>query len=82
MGLHHPPFEEFRKLAGEATCVPVYRQLNAEGLTPISAYRRIERPGPSFLLESVQGGEKIARYSFLGTEPFLRFEARRQPGRL
>ena len=59
-----------------ASCVPVYRQLTGDGLTPVSAFRRIERAAPSFLFESVIGGEKVGRFSFLGTEPFLRFEAR------
>jgi anthranilate synthase component 1 len=56
--------------------VPVYRQLTGDGLTPVSAFARIERAAPSFLFESVIGGEKVGRYSFLGSEPFLTFEAR------
>ena len=56
--------------------MPVYRQLTSDGLTPVSAFARIERNAPSFLFESVIGGEKVGRYSFLGTEPFLSFEAR------
>jgi anthranilate synthase component 1 len=56
--------------------VPVYRQLTGDSLTPVSAFGRIERTAPSFLFESVIGGEKVGRFSFLGTEPFLRFEAR------
>jgi anthranilate synthase component 1 len=56
--------------------VPVYRQLTGDGLTPVSAFRRLERASPSFLFESVIGGEKVGRFSFLGTEPFLTFEAR------
>ncbi|MBV8314765.1 MAG: anthranilate synthase component I [Planctomycetaceae bacterium] len=73
---HRPSFEDFACRAGEAPCVPVYRQLTGDGLTPVSAFRRIERTPPSFLFESVIGGEKVGRFSFLGTEPFLRFEAR------
>jgi anthranilate synthase component I len=73
---HRPAFDEFVALAAQAPCVPVYRQLTSDGLTPVSAYRKIERAGPSFLFESVIGGEKVGRFSFLGTEPFLRFEAR------
>ena len=56
--------------------MPVFRQLTGDGLTPVSAFRRIERSAPSFLFESVIGGEKVGRFSFLGTEPFLTFEAR------
>jgi anthranilate synthase component 1 len=73
---HRPAFEGFVRLAGQAPCVPVFRQLTGDGLTPVSAFRRIERSAPSFLFESVIGGEKVGRFSFLGTEPFLRFEAR------
>ncbi len=76
MTRHCPTFEEFARWAGTAPCVPVYRQLTGDGLTPVSAFGRIERSAPSFLFESVIGGEKVGRFSFLGTEPFLRFEAR------
>src|ERR1700733_13021996 len=73
---HRPAFDEFARHSGEALSIPVYRQLTGDGLTPVSAFRRIERSAPSFLFESVIGGEKVGRYSFLGSEPFLRFEAR------
>jgi anthranilate synthase component 1 len=73
---HRPSFEDFARWAEQAPCVPVYRQMTGDGLTPVSAFRRIERAAPSFLFESVIGGEKVGRFSFLGTEPFLRFEAR------
>ncbi len=76
MPAHRPSFEDFARLAGQAPCLPVYRQLTGDGLTPVSAFRKIERSAPSFLFESVVGGEKVGRFSFLGTEPFLRFEAR------
>jgi anthranilate synthase component 1 len=76
MSRYSPSFEDFTRLAGAASCVPVYRQLTGDGLTPVSAFRRIERAAPSFLFESVVGGEKVGRFSFLGTEPFLQFEAR------
>ncbi|HKI18016.1 MAG TPA: anthranilate synthase component I, partial [Isosphaeraceae bacterium] len=56
--------------------MPVYRQLTGDGLTPVSAFCRVERSAPSFLFESVIGGEKVGRFSFLGTEPFLSFTAR------
>ena len=76
MPVHRPTFEEFARRIGQAPCLPVYRQLTGDGLTPVSAFRKIERSAPSFLFESVVGGEKVGRFSFLGTEPFLRFEAR------
>ena len=56
-------------MAGEGNLVPVYREINADLETPVSAYLKIARPPYSFLLESVEGGEHIARYSFLGTDP-------------
>jgi anthranilate synthase component 1 len=73
---YRPAFEDFLRSAGTAACVPVYRQLTGDGLTPVSAFAKIERSAPSFLFESVIGGEKVGRFSFLGTEPFLNFEAR------
>jgi len=76
MSRHRPAFDAFRALADAAACVPVHRQLTGDGLTPVSAFRKVQRPGPSFLFESVVGGEKVGRYSFLGSEPFLHFEAR------
>jgi anthranilate synthase component 1 len=71
---HHPDFETFARLAENRRLVPVYRQLVGDTLTPVSA---IADPGgnASFLFESVVGGEKIGRYSFLGADPFLRIEA-------
>ena len=63
-------YEEFLKLANEGTVVPVVKRVMADLLTPVAAYLKIERLSPySFLLESVEGGEKVARYSFLGFEP-------------
>jgi anthranilate synthase component 1 len=74
---YRPSSEEFAAcLNATASCVPIYRQLTGDALTPVSAFRRIERAAPSFLFESVIGGEKVGRFSFLGTEPFLKFEAR------
>lgn len=58
-------------LAGQGNLVPVFAELPADLDTPLSAYLRL-RPGPySFLLESVEGGEKWARYSFIGTDPLM-----------
>ena len=63
-------YQDFLKLAGEGTVVPVVKRVMADLLTPVAAYLKIERLSPySFLLESVEGGEKVARYSFLGFEP-------------
>ncbi|MCH8206491.1 MAG: anthranilate synthase component I [Chloroflexi bacterium] len=64
-----PTLEEVEALAGQGNLVPVYREISADLETPVSAYLKIARPPYSFLLESVEGGEHIARYSFIGTEP-------------
>src|SRR6266705_6508677 len=66
----------FRRLAARSNLVPVYAEVAADLDTPPSAFLRL-RPGPyAFLLESVEGGEKWARYSFLGTDPLLIFVAK------
>src|ERR1700733_4586751 len=70
-----PTFEEFQAASADGKIVPVYRELFGDTLTTVEAYRRIARGNSSFLFESVVGGEKIGRYSFLGADPFLRIEA-------
>ncbi|MCI0439493.1 MAG: anthranilate synthase component I [Chloroflexi bacterium] len=67
--MYYPTLEEFEKLAEQGNLVPVYREINADLETPVSAYLKVARPPYSFLFESVEGGEHIARYSFIGTEP-------------
>ncbi|RPJ64882.1 MAG: anthranilate synthase component I [Acidobacteria bacterium] len=65
-------FDEFRELAQRGTFVPVCREMIADLLTPVSAFLKIaEHSDYAFLLESVEGGEQVARYSFLGKDPFL-----------
>jgi anthranilate synthase component 1 len=65
-------FEEFVELAARGTFVPVCRELMADLLTPVSAFLKIaEHSDYAFLLESVEGGEHVARYSFLGKDPLL-----------
>ena len=72
---HFPNFKQFSQLAQEETLVPVYRRIFADALTPLSAFARIDTGSDGCLFESVIGGEKVGRYSFLGSEPFLQFEA-------
>jgi len=72
---HRPTFEEFAALARDHTVVPVYRQLTGDTLTPVSAFCKLQEGDWSFLFESVVGGERIGRYSFLGAGPFRTFEA-------
>lgn len=67
--MYHPTLEEIEGLEGRGNLVPVYREIDADLETPVSAYLKVARPPYSFLLESVEGGERIARYSFIGTEP-------------
>src|SRR5579862_8477001 len=65
-----PDFREFQRLAKQGNLVPVYDAFSADLLTPVSAYLRIAQGARySFLLESVEGGEKIARYTFAGANP-------------
>ena len=76
MKTYHPTFEEFKTLSNQGNVVPVYRQLFADTLTPVSAFQKISDNDYAFLLESAEGGEKIARYSFLGSKPFLGFKCK------
>src|SRR5436190_18754250 len=65
-------FDEFKDLAQRGTFVPVYKEIVADLLTPVSAFLKIaEHSDYAFLLESVEGGEHVGRYSFLGKDPFL-----------
>ena len=65
-----PSFQEFKRLARQGNLIPVYDVFPADLLTPVSAYLRIAQGARySFLLESVEGGEKIARYTFAGVDP-------------
>jgi len=72
-----PEFPEFSRLARSATLVPVVKSVSADLLTPVSAFLSVAAGEPyAFLLESVEGGEKIGRYTFLGARPYMRVEAR------
>jgi len=64
-----PTKAEFVKLAQQGNLIPVYAEVLADAETPVSAYQKLQKTGPSFLLESVEGGENIGRYSFLGANP-------------
>ena len=68
--LYHPTLEEVEAQADQGNLIPVYRSINADLETPVSAYLKVTRPPYSFLLESVAGGERIGRYSFIGTQPY------------
>src|SRR5262245_62148931 len=67
-----PSLEEVKQLQAQGNVIPVYKSVIADFLTPVSAFLKLEKDrSHAFLLESVEGGERIARYSFLGGDPFL-----------
>jgi anthranilate synthase component 1 len=71
-----PDYKEFLRLAGEATLVPVIKSVTADLLTPVSAFLTVARNEPhAFLLESVERGEQIGRYTFLGARPYMQVQA-------
>jgi len=80
---YYPTFDEFVALAEKGNTIPIYRQLLADALTPVMAYQRLAGPADkesadnAFLLESVVGGERIARFSFAAADPELTFTVRR-----
>ncbi|CUS97834.1 anthranilate synthase component I [Candidatus Chrysopegis kryptomonas] len=70
-------YDIFKSFADKGNVIPVYESLLADTETPVSVYMKVRDKSPySFLFESVEGGEKIARYSFIGFKPFMIFEAR------
>ncbi len=71
--MFRPDLTEFLRLASSATLVPVAKSVSADLLTPVSAFLAVAATEPhAFLLESVEGGEKVGRYTFLGTRPYMR----------
>src|SRR3989338_10382287 len=74
--MHYPTKKEFVKLAKRGNLIPIYREIIADYETPLSAFSKIDDGNYSFLLESVEGGERIARYSFLGTSPKLIYSSK------
>lgn len=69
---YYPSLEQVQELAGHGNITPVYREIMADLETPVLAFLKVCRDEPnSFLLESVEGGEHLARYSFMGTDPYL-----------
>jgi len=72
---HYPDFKRFCQLAEGVDLVPVYRRLVSDSLTPVTAFHKIDAGRCACLFESVVGGEKVGRYSFLATHPFVEVEA-------
>jgi len=67
--MYYPTLEEVKQYKDRGNIVPIYREIVADLETPVSAFLKVNRGGYSFLLESVEGGQRLARYSFIGTEP-------------
>ena len=67
--MYSPSLEEFLELAAQGNLIPVTRRLLADIETPLAAYRKIRGHGEAFLFESVEGGEHLGRYSFVGCNP-------------
>lgn len=75
-----PSLNDVRRMTGQGNVVPVYREVRADLETPVSAYLKVARGRYSFLLESVEGGERLGRYSFIGTEPYRVYAATHEDG--
>ena len=75
--MYYPTLEEVKRYAKDGNLVPIYRDIIADLETPVSAFLKINRGGYSFLLESVEGGQRLARYSFIGTDPYRVLTTRR-----
>lgn len=67
--MYQPTLARVERLAEQGNLVPVWRELPADMETPVSVYLKLQDEGPSFLLESITGGEQVARYSFIGVRP-------------
>src|SRR2546429_7819389 len=66
----HPTLPEAQSLAAQGNVCPMYCEVPADLETPVSAFLKVARGRYSFLLESVEGGERLARFGFIGTEPY------------
>jgi anthranilate synthase component 1 len=69
VNMFYPDFKEFKRLSARGNLIPVYKEILADMDTPVTAFRKLDDGRYSFLLESVEGGEKWARYSFIGSRP-------------
>ncbi len=67
--MYYPTLLEAKQMSDQGNLLPIYKEIDADLETPVSAYLKVAKPPYSFLLESVEGGEHLARYSFIGTEP-------------
>jgi anthranilate synthase component 1 len=74
--VYYPAFKEFEQKAKEGNLIPVYREILADFETPVTAFLKIDQGDYSYLLESVEQGEKIGRYSFMGSSPSMVFQSK------
>jgi anthranilate synthase component I len=74
--MYYPSFDAFKAKASQGNLIPVYREIMADFETPVAAFLKLDRGDFSFLLESVEGGEKWGRYCFLGGEPSIVFQSK------
>ncbi len=74
--MYYPTLEDFREAAKSGNTIPVYRSILADMETPVSAFYKLMPDNYAFLLESVEGGENVARYSFLGSQPSVLFHSK------
>src|SRR5262245_56091115 len=74
-----PSLAEFKRLARKYNIIPVYREIVADRVTPVSVYEHLHASEPyAFLLESVEGGDRFGRYSFVGQRPHATFVSKNQ----
>ena len=71
-----PKYADFKKKLNKGNLIPIWSEFLADFDTPVSALKKIQKEKYSFLFESVEGGEKWGRYSFLGTEPSVIFRSK------
>lgn len=76
MKLYYPQEEEFKKLSKKGNLIPVYREILADMETPVSAFKKLDEGEFSYLLESVERGERLGRYSFLGSGSGIIFKSK------
>jgi len=74
--MYYPNFETFKKLARKGNLIPVYREVLTDTETPVSVLMKLHSKSHAFLLESVEGGEKWGRYTFLGSDPHVIFRVK------
>ena len=74
--MYCPSFSDFLKLSKQGNVIPVYKEINADLDTPVSSFLKLRKSRYAFLLESVEGQEKLGRYSLLGSDPSLIFSSK------